>query len=272
MNAPPIRAWIAETGSGAWVARSVEGVAVAAPLPRWLASVCDALILLLAHLLFVAPMLYFTSDAFVPLQWVARLSPLACWIYLWIGWTRGQTPGQRLFRVRIVADDGEPMTVGRALRRLIGYALVCLTFKIGLLPILFDPLRRGWHDRLAGTLVVDARALHCPMRWLFALGYAKRRIARPSSRATFRCPARPIFRSRVAIGPWVLAFLPGAERRFDVARRRAVAHGLWRAMAAIAGFSCGIIGISRTPCKPARRSPRQICCFIRFRRRFCSTP
>lgn len=84
-------------------------------------------------------------------------SPLACWCYLWWGWSRGQTPGKRLWRVRIIAASGEPMNARHALKRVGAYALACLPLKIGLLPILSDPLRRGWHDRLAQTLVVDDR-------------------------------------------------------------------------------------------------------------------
>ena len=133
-----------------------EGLFLASPLRRWLASATDALVLLVAHLFVVTPFIYFAPDPYEAMQWLARLSPLACWAYLWSGWARGQTPGQRACKVRIIGDDGEPMTAGRALRRLVGYALVCLTIKVGLLPILRDPLRRGWHDRIGATLVVDA--------------------------------------------------------------------------------------------------------------------
>ena len=138
--------------------QTIEGVTLASPLRRWLASATDALMLLAAYLLAVAPLLYFLSDPFDALQMVLRFGPLVCWLYLWWGWSRGQTLGQTAWRVRIVTNDGEPLTAGRAFKRLVGYALVCLTLKIGLLPILFDPLRRGLHDRFAGTLVVDARA------------------------------------------------------------------------------------------------------------------
>ena len=137
--------------------QTVEGVTPALPLRRWLASVTDVLILFVAHLLVVAPVVYLALDPFDITRLLVRLSSVACWAYLWWGWTRGQTPGQRAWKLRVVSRDGEPMTPGRALQRLLGYAFVCLTLKIGLLPILFDPLRRGWHDRFAGTLVLDAR-------------------------------------------------------------------------------------------------------------------
>lgn len=152
------RAKNAITRRGGAATPAIEGVQLAAPWRRWLASATDALMLLVAHLLLVAPLTYFASDPFDALALTIRISPFACWAYLWWGWSRGQTPGQRVWKVRIIADDGEPMTARRALKRLGGYALVCLTLKIGLLPILFDPLRRGWHDRIAQTLVVEADA------------------------------------------------------------------------------------------------------------------
>ncbi len=134
-----------------------EGVFLASPFRRWAASATDALFLLLAHLIPLSFVTYFSPD---PLLWLTRmqyLSPIACWCYLWWGWSSGQTPGKQLWRVRVIAADGEPMNARRALYRVGGYALACLPLKVGFLPILSDPLRRGWHDRLAKTLVVDDR-------------------------------------------------------------------------------------------------------------------
>ena len=137
---------------------AIEGIALASPLRRWAAAATDALLLFVAHLLILAPFTFFAPDQLAVLRGAVIVSPCAGWAYLWWGWARGQTIGQRAWKMRVIADNGEAMTAGRALKRLFGYALVCLTLKIGLLPILWDPLRRGWHDRIAGTLVVDERA------------------------------------------------------------------------------------------------------------------
>ena len=65
----------------------------------------------------------------------------------------GQTPGKRVMGVRIVRTDGKRIKFGNALRRWIGYTLSAILF-LGYLWILFDNRRRGFHDKLAGTMVV----------------------------------------------------------------------------------------------------------------------
>ena len=73
-------------------------------------------------------------------------------------WSRGgQTPGMRLMAIRVVRDaDGGPVSLGAAILRLIGYWINNVLFYIGFAWILVDKRRRGWHDLLAGTCVVDA--------------------------------------------------------------------------------------------------------------------
>jgi len=73
-------------------------------------------------------------------------------------WSRGgQTPGMRMAHVKVVRDvDGGPITMGPAFLRLIGYWVNGLTFYIGFIWILVDKRRRGWHDLIAGTCVIEA--------------------------------------------------------------------------------------------------------------------
>jgi len=67
----------------------------------------------------------------------------------------GQTPGKRVMGVRIVRTDGGRLTFGNAVRRLVGYWLSTVAF-LGYLWILADNRRQGWHDKLAGTMVIYA--------------------------------------------------------------------------------------------------------------------
>ena len=71
-------------------------------------------------------------------------------------WARGgQTPGMKIFGLRVVSDaDGSRIGGGTAIIRLIGLWIAFAVFYIGILWILFDSRRRGWHDLLAGTVVV----------------------------------------------------------------------------------------------------------------------
>ena len=64
----------------------------------------------------------------------------------------GQTPGKRVLGVRVMRVDGTRLRLGNALRRKVGYWISSFFF-LGFLWILFDNKRRGWHDKLAGTIV-----------------------------------------------------------------------------------------------------------------------
>jgi len=71
--------------------------------------------------------------------------------------TTGQTPGDRLMRIRVCsADRGEPIGFGRSVLRLVYLTLAAIPLLLGFAPILFDDRRRGLHDMLAGTVVVSA--------------------------------------------------------------------------------------------------------------------
>lgn len=78
--------------------------------------------------------------------------------YFVVFWsTTGQTPGAHLMRFRVCrADDGSVLSPSRALLRLVCLTLAALPLLAGFLPILFDDRRRGLHDMLAGTVVIEA--------------------------------------------------------------------------------------------------------------------
>ena len=77
--------------------------------------------------------------------------------YFVVFWsTTGQSPGARLMQIRVQTDDGAPLKPRRALVRCAGVFLAALPLFLGFVRILFDPRRRGFQDRLAGTVVVEA--------------------------------------------------------------------------------------------------------------------
>jgi uncharacterized RDD family membrane protein YckC len=74
--------------------------------------------------------------------------------------TTGQTPGSRLMRITVrTADDGDVLRPRRAAVRFVGLVLAAIPLLAGFLPILFDERRRGVHDMLARTVVVEAPEL-----------------------------------------------------------------------------------------------------------------
>ncbi len=73
----------------------------------------------------------------------------------WFWMRDGQTPGLRMLGLRVVRDvDGGPITGTQALLRLIGYWISGAIFYLGYIWVLIDKRKRGWHDLIAGTVVI----------------------------------------------------------------------------------------------------------------------
>ncbi len=72
------------------------------------------------------------------------------------GWTHGgQTIGYKAMGLRVVRlRDGGPIGWGQALGRFLSY-IISGIFGLGYIWILFDGRRQGWHDKLAGTVVIS---------------------------------------------------------------------------------------------------------------------
>ncbi|HEU4974893.1 MAG TPA: RDD family protein [Baekduia sp.] len=70
--------------------------------------------------------------------------------------TTGQTPGDRLLRIRVVPAAGGGLPPRRALLRFAALTLAALPLFAGFALILVDDRRRGLHDMIARTVVVDA--------------------------------------------------------------------------------------------------------------------
>jgi uncharacterized RDD family membrane protein YckC len=71
--------------------------------------------------------------------------------------TTGETPGNRLMRIRVRRSDrDEPLRPRRSLLRLVGMVLAAIPLLLGFLPILLNDRRRGLHDLLGRSVVVSA--------------------------------------------------------------------------------------------------------------------
>ncbi len=76
-------------------------------------------------------------------------------VYAVVAWSiNGETLGDMLLGLRVVRADGRRLTFGRAFTRLVGAYISGLALFAGFLWALFDGRRQGWHDKLAGTVVV----------------------------------------------------------------------------------------------------------------------
>lgn len=87
---------------------------------------------------------------------VSWVFPAAAIIVLWI--YRQATPGKMAFSARIVdAATGDKPNPGQMVGRYLGYFVSTLPLGLGLLWVAFDGRKQGWHDKLAGTVVVRPR-------------------------------------------------------------------------------------------------------------------
>ncbi len=79
-------------------------------------------------------------------------------IYNWYFWTQrnGQTPAKSLLGIRVVSTNGGKVTDLQAIVRYIGYYINTALLLIGWIWAIFDDKQQGFHDKLAGTIVVKA--------------------------------------------------------------------------------------------------------------------
>jgi uncharacterized RDD family membrane protein YckC len=75
-----------------------------------------------------------------------------------IFWAERQgTPGKLVLGLRVVdAETGGVPAIGRLVLRYVGYLVSALPLGLGYLWVLWDRRKQGWHDKMAGTLVVRA--------------------------------------------------------------------------------------------------------------------
>lgn len=84
------------------------------------------------------------------ISWVLpAVGVILFWIYC------QATPGKMVFSMKIVdAKTGGPMTKGQSILRYFGYFVSTAPLCLGLMWVGIDPRKQGWHDKIAGTLVV----------------------------------------------------------------------------------------------------------------------
>ncbi len=79
--------------------------------------------------------------------------PIIAVVLIWTA--RDRTLGKMAISA-VVLDErtSAPPTTFQHIGRYFGYFLAAIPFGLGLLWIAFDPRKQGWHDKLAGTIVV----------------------------------------------------------------------------------------------------------------------
>lgn len=128
--------------------------------PRVAASIIDSIV----QFMITAPLLvaiygwgYLVyNDSFIAgptdflISWVF---PFVAIVLFWLH--KQATPGKMAVSARVVdARTGNTISTGQAIGRYLGYFVSLLPMGPGFLWIALDPGKQGWHDKLAGTVVV----------------------------------------------------------------------------------------------------------------------
>lgn len=94
----------------------------------------------------------FAGPAEVLISWVF---PVVAVILFWL--YKQATPGKMVVSARVVdARTGNTLSVGQAIGRYLAYFLSTLPLGLGFIWVAFDARKQGWHDKLAGTVVIRA--------------------------------------------------------------------------------------------------------------------
>lgn len=84
------------------------------------------------------------------LSWVL---PAVVVIWFWVA--KQATPGKMAISAKIVdAQTGHAPSVGQFIGRYFSYIISTIPLFAGLIWVAFDDRKQGWHDKLAGTVVV----------------------------------------------------------------------------------------------------------------------
>ena len=71
--------------------------------------------------------------------------------------TWGRTLGKWIFGLRVVTTSGGTLGLGKSFLRYLGYIISLIPIGLGVLWVVFDPQKQGWHDKMASTYVIKER-------------------------------------------------------------------------------------------------------------------
>lgn len=126
---------------------------------RFAAVLIDSVLLvivILVPLSFIYGKEYWLGEQYIHGFWDVVLGyvvPIVATIWFWLRFAA--TPGKMITHLKIVdAKTGNPLSSGQAIGRYFAYIPALLPLGLGLLWVGFDKKKQGWHDKLAGTVVI----------------------------------------------------------------------------------------------------------------------
>ena len=126
---------------------------------RLVASIIDSVLVImltLPILYFMYGAEYFDSDGSLQGSTdfiISYIFPIAVIILFWI--YKSATPGKMVISAKIVdANTGNKPTIMQYIIRYLGYYVSIFALGLGFLWVAWDDKKQGWHDKMAGTVVI----------------------------------------------------------------------------------------------------------------------
>lgn len=127
------------------------------------ASIIDTVMIVviaLPLLIWIYGRAYWESTAMIqgPVDFlISWIFPAVAVVVFWIA--KQATPGKMVIGARIVdAKTGGKVSTSKLVVRYLGYFISLIPLGLGLLWVAFDARKQGWHDKLAGTVVVRTQS------------------------------------------------------------------------------------------------------------------
>jgi uncharacterized RDD family membrane protein YckC len=87
---------------------------------------------------------------------LSYVAPAVAVIVFWV--YKQATPGKMVVSIRIVdATTGSAPSTGQCVGRYFAYFVSIFPLGLGLIWVAFDKRKQGWHDKLAGTVVIRSK-------------------------------------------------------------------------------------------------------------------
>lgn len=133
------------------------------------ATLIDTIIIVIVLMLplsFIYGEQYWLGGEYIHGFWDVLLGyvvPIVATIWFWLRYMG--TPGKMALKLKIVdAKTGNRLSLGQAIGRYFAYIISMIPFGLGFIWVGIDGKKQGWHDKLAGTVVIKTNE-HVPVRF-----------------------------------------------------------------------------------------------------------